>query len=105
MDIECGLVMRAGRKRDVDMSESGVEIFETRGPLRRNGEFGAQAERPAGAPAQNLVLIVERAGTLEQARLRPRKSAGAVDHPMIECITDAAAQRREIIVSFSDDRV
>ena len=97
LDVEDRLVTRARWKDPGDSSEAVVEIFDPRRPVRRDCDLGAEAERPAGAREQDLVLIAGDAGSLAEARLRPGKPAGAVDQPMIERVAEATAQRRDVI--------
>src|SRR5271163_1058858 len=88
LDIE-GRPVSGTRWKDAgDSSEVVVEIFDPRGPIRRNGKFGADTERPAGTGEQDMVLSAGDAGRFAKARLRPGKAAGSVDEPMIECVAD-----------------
>src|SRR5262249_26584648 len=96
MEIERRLVAGAGRERDADVAESVVQILDGGGPVRRNGKLGTRADDPAGPPMQNLVLVGA-AGAFEKARLRPGKSAGAVDEPVVERVTDAAAHGCDVV--------
>ena len=57
LDVEGRLVACARWKNAGDGSEAVVEIFSPRRPARRDRKLGAEAERPARAREQDLVLI------------------------------------------------
>jgi hypothetical protein len=42
---------------------------------------------------QNPVGVVDDAGSLQKASQRPGETARGVDHPVVECVADAPAQR------------
>src|SRR5271169_4533896 len=103
MNIECRLVTRAGWKDACDGSETVVEIFEPRSPVRCDCNFGAQPNHPTGACAQNRILIVDEAGCLDEARLGLSQSACAVNQPTIERVAETPAQRGDIVDLVGDD--
>src|SRR5712691_11438630 len=68
VEVEGGVVARARWKDHLDTAEPVVEIFEARGPVRRDGQLGADAANPPGARMQDLVLVGT-ARILEETRL------------------------------------
>ena len=88
---KCRWLFPSGR-RDIPVSQSSPARWQVRRP------------RPEPNPAhpQNLVLVTGQIGVLQEPRLRPGKSPGCVEKPVVECITRAAAQRRDEVELFGD---
>ena len=56
VEVEIGGHAGAGRKGARRPVETVVEIFDPRGPVRRERELGAGAGRPADVLAKELIL-------------------------------------------------
>src|SRR5271163_634903 len=95
-------VCRARRERSADFSQAIVEIFQSSGPARRDGKFGARTESPSLAYSQDLVLVTRQVRVLEEPSLRPSESTGCVEQPLVERITSPAAHRRDEVEFFSN---
>lgn len=100
------VVRRAGGcargEHDVGIPEIQIEIFQPERPVRRERDFRSGTGRPAGVQMQDPVGLVDDAGRLNEASQRPREPARGVDHPVLESVPDAPAQRSHQLNLFGN---